>query len=689
VRPALATLRDLPRVEAAIRRRRLIAAGLWIASPGAWLARFFVTGPDVPFGAAEFLLQAAASALLLIAAAGLALRPTLARGFGLVAVVLTVAGLALRATESPPAAFVVLTGASLLGFGLVTIAVEDFAEIREGAVGLLWAPAVLTSAVVVLIAAGLALADQVAPPGALPWLVASLLAAGSGVALVAERDLHVAGFLSRPRLLALGVVTVAGAAAAPFSPIGQLALVARLLYAIYWAAKMRRIRTGLLGFTRLHPAQVAFASFGLAAVGGAMLLALPISSSDGSGIGLMNAMFTATSAVCVTGLAVVDTAKDLSFVGQAVVLTLIQVGGLGIMTLSAMIALAVGRSLSGGAEQALGESIGAKSTPAAVLRTIRAIAVGTITTELAGAVALLVLTYDRFDGFGEAIWFAVFTSISAFCNAGFALDSNSMTIFAEDPLVLHVVGLLILLGGAGFGVLSTVALSLRHRSRRPIRGDLNVKIALSASGFLLVLGFFGTLALEWDGLLAPLSFLDKLHNAWFQTVTLRTAGFNAIDLGQSAPAAIIVMLVLMFIGATPGSTGGGIKTTTAAVIFLAVRTVFTKRHEVEAFGRSISPNVVQRATAVTMVSFGAVVIGTFLLAVTQEAPFEQLLFEATSAVGTVGLTMGATGLLDDSGKVIVVALMFLGRVGPLTAAAILQSETRVNHRFPKGEVSVG
>lgn len=689
----LATLRDQPRAETAVRRRRLIAAGLWIAAPSAWLGRFFVTGPDVPLLPIEFVVYLASSALLCVSAVGLDLRPALARGFALAAVVLVVGGLALRAPASPPAAFVALAAAALLGLGLVTMEMEHLPDLPRELTGTLWSPAVLGASTLALVIAGLAQADLVAPPHLIGWLIAVILAAASGVALLAERDLYTNGQLSRRRFAFGASLTVTGAIAAPFSPFGQAALVLRLLFAITWASRERRLRTDLLGLARLRPGQVAFVSFGLSAVGGAMLLALPISSTQPEGIGLLDALFTATSAVCVTGLAVVDTATELSRTGQAIVLILIQVGGLGIMTLSAIITFAIGRTLTGGAEQALGETIGARSTPAAVMRTIRTIAIGTITTELAGAVALLLLTRDRFEGLGDAAWFAVFTSISAFCNAGFALYSDSMTEFAGDPAVLHVICTLIIFGGAGFGVLNGVFASMRHTAtrstgRRPA-SDLNVKLALTTSAVLLAIGFVATSALEWEGLLAPLPLADKLHNAWFQSVTLRTAGFNSIPIGESAPPAIIVMLLLMFIGATPGSTGGGIKTTTAAVLFLAIRNVFSRRPEVEAFGRRIDPEVVQRATAVTLLSFGTVLLGAFLLTLTQDAPFEQLLFEATSAVGTVGLSMGATGLLDDSGKVIVVALMFLGRVGPLTAAAILQSETRVNHRFPKGEVSVG
>ena len=637
-----------------------------------------------------------ASVLLLVSAVALPLRPALARGGGVTAILLAAGALAYRAPLAPPLAFVALAAIAVLAFGLLTTEPDADVPIEREITGLLWSRAVMLSAIAALAVGGTALANQSAPSELTKPLVAALFTAASSISLLAEYQMFQAGLRRRRSLVALAVVTALAALVAPFSPAALAVLAARLLYSIGWAARERNIRSDLFGLARLRPASFALGSFGLAAVAGAMLLALPMSSARPGGINIVDALFTAMSAVCVTGLVVVDTGLDLSFVGQIILLLLIQIGGLGIMTLSALMTVVAGRSLRGGDERALGESIGVKSTPAAILRTIRSIAIGTVGIELLGAVALFTTTRDRFESTAEALWFATFHSISAFCNAGFALDAASVSTFSSDPVVLHIFSFLIIAGGAGFGVMYGLA-QLTLQSFRRLSGqaqrrrapDVNVLIVGITSAMLLVGGFAVYLAIEWNASLAQLGLVDKVHNAWFQSVTFRTAGFNSVPLEQMEPSMLVLSLVLMFVGASPGSTGGGVKTTTVAVLCLSLRTVFTGRNDTEAFGRRIDPAVVKRAMAVTLFAGSTVLVGAFLLMLTQHAPFEVLLFEATSAVGTVGLTIGGTGILDDSGKVIVMGLMLLGRVGPLSAAAMLERATRGTHRFPKAEVIVG
>jgi trk system potassium uptake protein TrkH len=416
-------------------------------------------------------------------------------------------------------------------------------------------------------------------------------------------------------------------------------------------------------------------------------------------------LFTATSAVCVTGLVTISTGDDLSFFGQAIVLFLIQIGGLGIMTLSAMIVLAAGKQLAGGAEHALGQSLGGGTSPARVFQTIRAIAVGTILIEALGAVTLFGLTQDQFATSADAAWFAFFHAVSAFCNAGFALQNNSLSMFADQPLVLHTISLLVILGGLGFGVMLAVVqtafyvikaqffrsegASLFSRPKPKTRLNINVKLVSLVSAALLGFGFIAFAALEWHYSLSDLDFGAKLHHAWFQSVTFRTAGFTTVDLNHMSEAMIVLSLFLMFVGASPGSTGGGIKTSTIAVLFLSMTTVFSKKRDTEVFGRRIEPEVVSRAVAVTTISLLTVFVGTFLLILTQNAPFEVLLFEATSAIATAGLSIGGTAALDDSGKFIVMVLMLVGRIGPITTAALWQTDKQERHRYPKAEVIVG
>jgi trk system potassium uptake protein TrkH len=700
-------IRDQPRAEVLIRRRRVVSACLWIAAPGLWLTRAFLTGHDAPVpGRVEFFSLLIASCLLMVSAVGLHLRPGLARGIGMAAITLGVVGLSGRAVTNPAIAFVGITSAALLGFGLLTTEADLDLVFEPRVAGLLWSRTVLISAVSSLMLAGAAVAERVAPESFLDPLVGAQLAAAGLVASLAERDLVRARRAHALVFTLPFAATVLGVLLAPFSSLGLWILSIRLVFAIAWAARERRLRTDLIGLAHLQTAPFVLLSFGLAAAGGAMLLALPMSSSRPTGVNLVDALFTAVSAVCVTGLATLDTGADFTRVGQLIILLLIQVGGLGIMTLSAIVTLFAGRSLSGGAERALGEAIGSASTPAAVLRTVRAIAISTVSIEALGAILLFGLTRARFGSFGEAAWFSVFHSISAFCNAGFALQGDSLVRFADEPGVLWVVSLLIITGGAGFGVMWALArssvdvmkaLDRRHGRwslrpaalvRMPVR-QLNVQVVLATNLALLAVGFVSYLLLEWSQTLDGLGFWAKLHNAWFQAVTFRTAGFNTVALERMRPATMAIALVLMFIGASPGSTGGGIKTTTAAVLFLSLRNVFDGRLDAEAFGRRIGPEVVRRATAVMMLSIGTVFVGTFLLLLTQDAPVEVLVFEATSAVGTVGLTIGGTSSLDDTGKVIVMLLMFMGRVGPLTAAALLQQGVKGNHRFPRGEVIVG
>lgn len=410
-----------------------------------------------------------------------------------------------------------------------------------------------------------------------------------------------------------------------------------------------------------HPERLLVTSFAMLAVIGTILLALPQSSSSSSSIGGMDAGFTAVSAVCVTGLVVRDTAVAFSTFGQVTLLALIQLGGLGIMTFSTAGLRVLGGRMSMRRESAIARLIGTEDRGRLIASAQDVLRV-TFLCEGIGAILLSALFY--FDGaaFGSACWHGLFTAVSAFCNAGFALKSDSLISYQGHALILHTVGALIVIGGLS----PAVVLAVRSRRRRSGPLTAQVKLCLVAAATLIVLGALFYLALEWNHSLSGLSFLDKLHNAWFQSITLRTAGFNSVDLAIVHPATYLLMLSWMFIGASPGGTAGGVKTTTVAVLFLSVVRTIRNAADVTVFGRRIPEHTVMRAAV--MVTTAVIICAIALLAilVTQNIPLPSAAFEVVSALGTVGLSQGATAQLDDVGKVIIAACMFIGRIGGLS-----------------------
>lgn len=432
------------------------------------------------------------------------------------------------------------------------------------------------------------------------------------------------------------------------------------------------------------PARAVVLTFLGTGLVGASVLALPACSATGRGIGWVDAVFTAFSACCVTGLTVLDTARDFSALGQGVILALIQIGGLGIMTISTAALVLLGQRVTVRHERAAAEVLGYEER-ASLRSALRDVLRITFAVESAGALLLTALFWRHGFSLGEAVVHGGFTAISAFCNAGFALHSQNLVPFQRSPLVLHVVALLIVLGGLGPVV---IAAAPRAATRR--RVTLHVRVAVGVSAALLLGGAAFIAMSEWTNALAGLDPLDRLHNAWFQSVSLRTAGFASIDLTDLRPATLTIMMVLMFIGGSPGSTAGGIKTTTFAVLLLACLAALRGREHPTVGGYSLSSRTVYRALAIT-VAGGLTVFGVFLaLELTQAIPFEATLFEAFSAVGTVGLTVGATGALDDVGKLVVAAAMLAGRVGPLTLFVLLMREDGGSRwTRPEGQLPVG
>jgi trk system potassium uptake protein TrkH len=435
-----------------------------------------------------------------------------------------------------------------------------------------------------------------------------------------------------------------------------------------------------------HPAVLIAAAFVSIILLGTLLLTFPAASATGTAIDAIDALFTATSATCVTGLIVLDTPHDFTLFGHVVILSLIQIGGLGIMVLSTFGAVIIGGKLGLRGERALGEALDIHD-PRTAYRLALFVVAATVVIEAVGA-ALLSFAYASHGyGWGDAIWHGVFHSISAFCNAGFALQSDSIVMFQEDPFALMVFSAIITLGGLGFLVMAGAFRSWRAEGRTP--WSVQVKVVLWASLALVLAGWVLFLSVEWNASLAGLSAGDKVMNALFQSVTLRTAGFNSVDFGGLELATILAMLGFMYIGASPGSTGGGIKTTTAAVLLGGVRAIARGEPKVVLFNRRISQDIVYRSAAIAVVAVLIIGGGLFVLLLTEDLPFEMLAFEMVSAMATVGLSIGATGELSAAGKFVIIFVMFVGRIGPLTLALLLGGGKKSPVTYPKTRMMVG
>ncbi len=431
-----------------------------------------------------------------------------------------------------------------------------------------------------------------------------------------------------------------------------------------------------------HPARVLLTTFLALCSLGTLLLLVPGATTHVKGITLVDAAFTSVSAVCVTGLTVLDTPRDFTLFGQGLILLLIQLGGLGIMSITTVGMHALGRRMSLHHERLMTSMTDTDHQDLVV--SLVTILRFTVIAEGLGALALAGLFHVSGDNWGQAIWRGLFTSISAFCNAGFALQSNNLIPYQGNPLILHVVALLIVFGGMAP---ATSLLVPRWLAGRPV--GVGVRLVLVTTAVLLISGALFFLAFEWHGALSGMTVADKIHNAWFQSVTLRTAGFNSVDIAGVMNPSCLIMICLMFIGGSPGGTAGGVKTTTIALLVMTFWASVTGRSEVIVQNRRIPSATINRA--ITIVSSGALVwvVMVLMLEMTQQIPARELLFEVTSALGTVGLSLGATNHLDGIGKIIVMIAMFAGRIGPMTLFMLLSEERSVSaSRYLDAKVSL-
>ncbi|MCX2728330.1 TrkH family potassium uptake protein [Thermomicrobium sp. 4228-Ro] len=444
---------------------------------------------------------------------------------------------------------------------------------------------------------------------------------------------------------------------------------------------------------RVHrrPRPIAFrlvVGFALLIAIGTVLLSLPFASADGQRARLVDALFTATSAVCVTGLAVRDTATAWSGFGQAVILLLIQLGGFGFATSATLLLALLGIRPTLRDRLACGMSLG-EPGPGGVVRLLRRLAILTLAIEATGGLLLLPSGIAATQSFLRGLWWAVFHSVSAFNNAGFDIVGGyrSLTPYQHAPEVLLPIAALIILGGLSFAVLSDLV-----RERRWGRLTLDSKLVLAMTGVLLALGTLLILFFEWHNprTLGPLPWTDKLLNAFFQAVVPRTAGFNSIDVAGMNDESAFVTIGLMFIGGASGSFAGGIKVQSFAVLVLAVWTVLRGRPHVVAFGREIPGEFVYRAMAIALLAVALVFVSSFVISLVEPFSLLEIWFESASAFGTVGLSMGITPELHTLSKIVLVATMFAGRLGPLTLALALAERARPEPiRYARTAVALG
>lgn len=439
------------------------------------------------------------------------------------------------------------------------------------------------------------------------------------------------------------------------------------------------------------PPRILVLGFAAIIMAGALLLHLPVSSADGSRLPFLDALFTATSATCVTGLVVVDTGSYFSTFGKVVVITLIQVGGLGFMTMATLVALVLKKRISLKERLILQEALN-QNTMEGIVRLIRKVIFYSLTIE--GVAAVLFAARWSFDmPFGQAIGFGVFHAISFFNNAGFDLFGgisgpfSSLTSYVGDPVVNIVSMLLIIFGGIGFIVMSDL---LEFRTRKKL--TLHTKVVLTATSALIVAGALVFLVFEYTNplTLAPLDWNGKLFGSLFQSVTPRTAGANTIDIGAMRQASQFFMIMLMFIGASPGSTGGGIKTTTFTILIGAMIAMVRGKEDIVLYRHRLAKDRIFKAITLTLFAIILVIAAAMVLSTTEDYDFLKILFEVTSAFGTVGLTMGLTPQLTAVGKLIIALMMFIGRLGPLTLAYALGPKTEKElYRYPEGKITIG
>ncbi|WP_330616132.1 TrkH family potassium uptake protein [Romboutsia sp. 13368] len=445
---------------------------------------------------------------------------------------------------------------------------------------------------------------------------------------------------------------------------------------------------------KMKPTQIMVIGYAIIILVGAILLSMPISTQNGESIGFLDSLFTSTSAVCVTGLVAVDTATYWSFFGQLIIITLIQIGGLGFMTVTTLFALIIKKRINLRERLLIQESLN-QIDLSGLVKLTRYILLTTFLIEGTGALLLSTVFIPQF-GILKGIWYSIFHAISAFCNAGFDLMGvvsgpfSSLTSYVNNFTISITISLLIILGGIGYPVILDVI-----KNKKLSKLNLHSKIVIFSTVTLILFGMVFIFALEFNNpeTLGNLSFGGKILASFFQSVTLRTAGFNTIDLGLMRECSIFLMMILMFIGASPASTGGGIKTTTIATLVLTVKSFIFQKQDIEVYQRRISETTVKKSFGIFFIGITLFLIGTLIISITDpDFSILEVGFEVVSAIATVGLSIGGSPNLSVLGKIFIIMFMFIGRVGSLTIFMALTSKGIKKNppiRYPEGKIIVG
>jgi len=455
-----------------------------------------------------------------------------------------------------------------------------------------------------------------------------------------------------------------------------------------------RLKVHLRG-RHLSPERVVLASFAATILLGALLLALPFSNTDGAWHLSSSSLFLSTSATCVTGLDPVGIGESLTHFGIFVMTLLVELGGIGVMTIGTFFFIAMGRRLSVSEERVIMNTLG-EDTVNNISRTILRTLYFTFSWEVVGAAIIAWRLYSHYQySLPRAAAHGLFISIMAFCNAGFGLFPDNMCRYASDPVMMIACMVLIVVGGIGFIVHANLLALRPWKKNRLARGRLTLHsyLVLKITVFILLTGTLAFLALEWFGAFEDFSFIDKVVGASFQTVTSRTAGLMAVPTPELRSASLILTMVVMFIGAAPGSTAGGIKITTAAVLYATVRNMLHNRQAIELHGRSLPVRVVKNAIAITVLSLIVITGATLIMSLTEESTGQSMFsvfFEIISAFATTGLSLGATPALTPPGRFCIIVCMFVGRLGPVSLAMSMSSQPGVlAKRYPEENIVVG
>ena len=445
---------------------------------------------------------------------------------------------------------------------------------------------------------------------------------------------------------------------------------------------------------KMEPTQIMVIGFAIVILIGAILLSMPISTQNGESIGFLDALFTSTSAVCVTGLIAVDTSTYWSFFGQLIIITLIQIGGLGFMTVTTLFSLIIKKRINLKERLLIQESLN-QIDLSGLVKLTRYILLTTFFIEGTGALLLSTVFIPQF-GILNGIWYSIFHAISAFCNAGFDLMGvvsgpfSSLTYYVNNFTITITISLLIILGGIGFPVILDVI-----RNKKLSKLTIHSKVVLFSTIVLIAFGMLFILLLEYNNpnTLGKLGFGGKILASLFQSITIRTAGFNTIDLAAMRESSIFVMIILMFIGASPASTGGGIKTTTIATLILTVKSFILEKQDIEVCKRRISETTVKKSLGIFLIGITIVVMGTLIISITDpDFSLLEVEFEVVSAIATVGLSIGGSPNLSVLGRIFIMLFMVMGRVGSLSLFMAVASGGVKNNppiRYPEGKIIVG